>query len=126
MVLLGTVVNVREINGPLFVQRYNLAAAAPITGNVAPGVSSGDVIAAVDKLADQSLPRSMKTEWTELMYVQIHEGNTTLIVFGLAVVCVFLALSALYESWTLPLAVILGGPVLSLSSGAAVVVANRS
>jgi multidrug efflux pump len=120
MVLLGTLVTVREINGPLFVQRYNLAAAAPVTGNLAPGVSSGDVIAAVDKLADQNLPRSMKTEWTELMYVQIHEGNTTMIVFGLAVLCVFLALSALYESWTLPLAVILVVPLCVLSSVAGV------
>ena len=113
---LGTLVTVREINGPLFVQRYNLARAAPITGNLATGVSSGDVIKAVDRLSDRSLPRSMKTEWTELMFVQIREGNTTLIVFALAVVCVFLALSALYESWTLPLAVILVVPMCVLSS----------
>jgi multidrug efflux pump len=126
MVLLSTLVRIREINGPLFVQRYNLATAAPITGNLAKGVSSGEVIAAVDQIADRSLPRSMKTEWTELMYVQIREGNTTMIVFSLAVVCVFLALSALYESWTLPLAVILVVPLCILSSVIGVLVTNTS
>ena len=68
---------VREITGPIFVLRYNLSTAAPITGSLVPGVSSGEVIGAVDKLADESLPRSMKIEWTELMYLQIIEGNTT-------------------------------------------------
>jgi multidrug efflux pump len=120
MVPLGTLVNVREINGPIFVLRYNLSTAAPITGSLLPGVSSGTVIQGVDQLASQTLPRSMKIEWTELMYLQIIEGNTTLIVFGLAVLAVFLALSALYESWTLPLAVILVVPLCILCSVAGV------
>ena len=81
-----------------------------------PGNSSGDVINAVDKIAEETLPRSMAAEWTELMYMQIIEGNTSLIIFCLAVVCVFLALSALYESWTLPLAVILVVPLCMLCS----------
>jgi multidrug efflux pump len=116
MVLLGTLVTMKPINGPIFVQRYNLYTAAPITGSLLPGVSSGNVIAAVGQLADEKLPRSMKADWTELMFMQIREGNTTLIVFGLAVICVFLALAALYESWTLPLAVILVVPLCVLSS----------
>jgi multidrug efflux pump len=113
---LGTLVKVSEATGPLFVRRYNLATAAPIGGAPLPGISSGEVIAAVDKIAADSLPRSMKTEWTELMFLQIREGSTTGIVFGLAVVCVFLALAALYESWSLPLAVILVVPLCVLCS----------
>src|SRR5262249_15670655 len=111
-----TMVNLRNISGPIFVRRYNLYASAPVTGSLLPGVSSGEVITGVDQLAAQSLPRSMKAEWTELMYMQIREGNTAGIVFGLAVVFVFLALSALYESWTLPLAVILVVPMCLLCS----------
>ncbi len=126
MVSLGTLVTVREITGPIFVLRYNLSTAAPITGSLAPGVSSGEVIGAVDKLADESLPRSMKIEWTELMYLQIIEGNTTLIVFGLAVMAVFLALAALYESWALPLAVILVVPLCILCSIAGVLYTSTS
>jgi multidrug efflux pump len=126
MVSLGTLVNVREINGPIFVLRYNLSTAAPVTGSLLPGVSSGEVIQGVDRLSDQTLPRSMKTEWTELMYLQIIEGNTTLIVFGLAVMAVFLALAALYESWSLPLAVILVVPLCILCSVAGVIWTNTS
>src|SRR3981081_1697393 len=111
MVSLGTLGNMREITGPIFVLRYNLSTAAPVTGSLLPGVSSGTVIQGVDRLADQSLPRSMKIEWTELMYLQIIEGNTTMIVFGLAVMAVFLALAALFQSWTLELAGVLSGPV---------------
>jgi multidrug efflux pump len=116
MVLLGTMVTMRPINGPVFVQRYNLYTAAAITGSLLPGVSSGPVISGANQIADQTLPRSMKAEWTELMYMQLREGNTTLLVFGLAVICVFLALAALYESWSLPLAVILVVPLCVLGS----------
>ncbi|MGA2259286.1 MAG: efflux RND transporter permease subunit, partial [Thermoguttaceae bacterium] len=107
MVSLGTLASMREIGGPIFVYRYNSRAATSITGNLRPGVSSGNVIAEVDRLSAETLPLSMKTEWTELMFMQIRDGDTTLYVFSLAVMCVFLALSALYESWALPLAVIL-------------------
>jgi multidrug efflux pump len=126
MVPLGTLVNTREITGPLFVKRYNLYAAAPTVGSLLPGVSTGDVISGIDDLADKNLPLSMKAEWTELMFMQIKEGNTTLIVFGLAVICVFLALSALYESWTLPLAVILVVPLCILCSVVGVLFTNTS
>jgi multidrug efflux pump len=126
MVSLGTLVSVREISGPIFVLRYNTSTAAPITGSLLPGVSSGNVIKGVDLLADQSLPRSMKIEWTELMFMQIKEGNTTLIVFGLAVLAVFLVLAALYESWTLPLAVILVVPLCILCSVGGVLYANTT
>jgi multidrug efflux pump subunit AcrB len=111
MVSLGTLVNVREIGGPIFVNRYNLYTCASVTGNLRPGVSSGEIITAVDRLANQTLPLSMKTEWTELMFMQIRAGNTAMYVFALAVMCVFLALAALYESWSLPLSVLLSVPV---------------
>jgi multidrug efflux pump len=116
VVPLGTLVNLREITGPVSVTRYNLYVAAPITGVVRPGVSSGDAIATVDRLAEQSLPRSMGTEWTELMFLQIRAGNTAFYVFLLAVLLAFLVLAALYESWSLPLAVILVVPMCLLCS----------
>jgi multidrug efflux pump len=125
MVPLGTLVTVQEKTGPLFIRRYNLYAAAPVGGALIPGVSSGEVIAAVEELAHESLPRSMKTEWSELMFMQIKEGNSSAIMFGLAVVCVFLALAALYESWTLPLAVILVVPLCVLCSITGVLIRNR-
>jgi multidrug efflux pump len=120
MVPLGTLVNMREIGGPVMVIRYNLYTAAPVTRNLRPGVSSGEVITAVDQLAGQTLPLSMKTEWTELMFMQIRARNTAMEVFAAAVVFVFLALAALYESWSLPLAVILVVPLCLLCSVAGV------
>jgi multidrug efflux pump len=125
MVPLGTLVKVRQIGGPVFVTRYNLYTAAAINGNIKSGYSTGEAIASIDRLADQSLPLSMKTEWTELMYMQIRAGNTAIYVFGLAVVCVFLALAALYESWSLPLAVILVVPLCLLCSITGVLYSNK-
>ena len=116
MVSLGTLVHMREIGGPIFVYRYNSRQAISVTGSLQPGVSSGDVINDVNRLTGETLPRSMKPEWTEFMFMQIRDGDTTLEVFSLAVMCVFLALSALYESWSLPLAVILVVPLCLLSS----------
>jgi len=126
MVPLGTLVNVRDKGGPIAVTRYNLYTAAPITGNMKPGVSSGDAIDAVSLQASQSLPLSMNGEWTELMYMQIRAGkNTTIYVFALAIVFVFLALAALYESWSLPLAVILVVPMCLLFSVSGVLYTGR-
>jgi multidrug efflux pump len=116
MVSLGTLVRPREVGVPVAITRYNLYPASSVTGNIAPGGSSGDAIKAIDALANDGLPLSMRTEWTELMYMQIVAGNTALYVFALAVVCVFLALAALYESWSLPLAVILVVPLCLLCS----------
>ena len=120
MVLLGTLVNVKEIGGPVYITRYNLYTAAPITGNVAPGFSTGNAIHDIGQLSNDSLPISMGAEWTEIMFMQIRAGNTAIYVFALAVVCVFLALAALYESWSLPLAVILVVPMCLLCSIAGV------
>jgi multidrug efflux pump len=116
MVPLGALVKVRLTGGALSVPRYNLHTAAAVLGNLKPGYSSGEVIAGVDAVAARQLPTGLGTEWTELMFLQTHDGDTTLSVFGLAVLCVFLALAALYESWTMPLAVILVVPLCVLCS----------
>jgi len=116
MVPLGALAEPREIGGPVYVNRYNLYASAAVTGGILPGASSGEAIAAIDRLAGETLPLSMNAEWTELMLMQIRAGNTAMYVFALAVVCVFLALAALYESWSLPLAVILVVPLCLLCS----------
>ena len=126
MVPLGTLVNLREVGGPVYVTRYNLSSAAPITGNLAPGVSTGNAIDEIDRLSRETLPLSMQHEWTELMFMQIRAGNTAMYVFALAVVCVFLALAALYESWSLPLAVILVVPLCLLCSVAGVLFTHKS
>jgi len=116
MVPLSALVKVQPQDGPLSVLRYNLHTAAAVMGSPKKGYSSGEIIAGVDEVARAKLPLGMGTEWTELMFLQIHDGNTTLYVFGLAVLCVFLALAALYESWTMPLAVILVVPLCILCS----------
>jgi multidrug efflux pump len=126
MVPLGTLVKMVPINGPVMVQRYNLYTAAPVTGNIRPEASSGQAISSIDAVARQTLPRSMATEWTELMFLQIRAGNTALYVFALAVVFVFLALAALYESWALPLAVILVVPLCLLCSVGGVLLTGKA
>src|SRR5207245_6149038 len=110
---------------PTSVTRYNRYTAASINGNGQTGLSTGDAIQAIDSVAGETLPLSMKADWTELMFLQIRAGDTAFYVFLLAVVCVFLALSALYESWTLPLAVILVVPLCLLCSVAGVLFSNR-
>jgi multidrug efflux pump len=125
MVLLGTLVKPREIGGPVYVTRYNLYTAAPITGNLAPDVSTGEVIDEVNRLSSETLPITMQSEWTEIMFMQIRAGNTAIYVFALAVVCVFLALAALYESWSLPFAVILVVPLCHLCSVSGVLFTHK-
>ena len=124
MVPLGAMASVREINGPVLIQRYNMYPSAPINGEPAPGVSSGEAIRLMAAAANQDLPRGMKTEWTELALLQIETGNTAMWVFLLAVVLVFLVLAAQYESWSLPLAVILVVPMCLLFSIAGVALAR--
>jgi hydrophobe/amphiphile efflux-1 (HAE1) family protein len=116
MVRLGTVLNVRDTNGPVSLMRYNMYSATAVTGNTSPGTSSGQGIALMKELAGQELPRSMAVDWTELTFLQLQAGNTAIYVFALAVVFVFLVLAAQYESWSLPLAVILVVPMCLLCS----------
>jgi multidrug efflux pump len=127
MVPLGTLMRVHEENGPVMVMRYNMYSAAAINGNAAAGVSSGQAISlmeqtARDGLADQS--RLMRPEWTELALLQLKTGDTAMLAFALAVVLVFLVLAAQYESWSLPLAVILVVPMCLLFSVVGVILAH--
>jgi hydrophobe/amphiphile efflux-1 (HAE1) family protein len=116
MVPLGTVLSVRAANGPDRVTRYNGYPAAEINGAPAPGVSSGQALAAMAAAADNELPPGMRYEWTELTFQQILAGNSALFVFPLCVLLVFLVLAAQYESWALPLSVILIVPMCLLAA----------
>jgi len=107
MVPLGSLLNVTPTYGPDRVERYNSFMAADFNGGPAPGVSSGQAQAILAQLAQETLPRGIGFEWTDLTYQEILAGNTMVIVFPLCVLLVFLVLAAQYESWTLPLAVIL-------------------
>jgi multidrug efflux pump len=111
MVPLGALVNVNETYGPDRATRYNAFRSADMNGDAAPGFSSGQAKDAMVKILDETLPKGMTYEWTELTYQQILAGNTALFVFPLCVLFVFLVLAAQYESLSLPLAVILIVPL---------------
>ena len=116
MVPLSTLVTVRTVTGPDRVVRYNMYPSAEITGSPAPGTSTGQAIDLMEALAKKVLPPTMGYEWTELTYQQILAGNTAIFVFPLCVLFVFLTLAAQYESWSLPLTVILIVPMCLLSA----------
>jgi multidrug efflux pump len=116
MVPIASIADIREINGPLIVTRYNMYPAAALQGQAGPGVSSRQAIDLMQELADRELPHEMHYEWTELAYLEIQAGNTAMYIFGLAVLMVFLVLAAQYESWSMPLAVILVVPTCLLSA----------
>ena len=112
---LGSLVNIRDVAGPDLVQRYNLFPTVPVQGDTRPGISSGQGIEAMERLA-QSLPQGVGYEWTELAYQERATGNTATYIFGLAVLFVFLVLAAQYESWALPLAIVLIVPMSVLAA----------
>lgn len=116
MVPIGSVATFRYITGPHRVPRYNLYPAAEMQGATAPGVSTGEAIERFEAVARDVLPDGFGFEWTELALQEKLAGDTAIIVFGLAVVFVFLLLSALYESWLLPLAVVLIVPMCLLAA----------
>ena len=125
MVPLAAVLKVQERSAPLVISRYNMYPAAAVNGTAAPGVSTGDAIAMMERLADQELPAGrMGYEWTELTFVEKQSRNTGVQVFALSVAFVFLVLAALYESWAFPLAVLLVVPVCVSFSVAAVWLTN--
>lgn len=111
MVPLEELVAVRQVSGPDRVVHYNMYPAAEINGAAAPGFSSGQAVALMEALVRKKLPLSMDFEWTELTYQQILAGNTAIYVFAFSSLLVFLVLVALYESWILPLAIILIVPM---------------
>jgi multidrug efflux pump len=116
IVPLGSLLNVQTITGPDKITRYNMYPAAEINGSTLPGVSSGQAIQLMTDLFERELPPGFDFEWTELSLQQVLAGNVALLVFPLSVVFVFLVLAAQYESWSLPLTVILIVPMCILSS----------
>lgn len=116
LVPLGTLAAVELRSGPDLVQRYNLYTSVPVQGSAVPGVSSGEALAAMEGLAEGLLPDGMSYEWTEIAFQQKQTGNTAVFIFALAVLFVFLVLAAQYESWVLPLAIVLIVPMSVLSA----------
>ena len=120
MVPLGTLIAVDETVGPQTILRYNLYPTASITGEAAPGYSSGQALNLMEQLAGQKLPTSMGYEWTGMSFQEKKVGSEAIMVFALAIILVFLVLSAQYESWTSPAAVIMVVPLAVLGTVLAV------
>lgn len=116
MVPIGSFATIDNTAGPARVPRYNLYPTAELMGDAAPGYSSGDALDTVERVADDILPEGISYEWTDLAYQQKATSGTAVIAFALAVVFVFLLLAAQYESWTLPLSVVLIVPMCLLSA----------
>jgi len=116
MVPIGTVAQLKDDTIPYRVPRYNLFPAAEVQGVAAPGVASGTALHRMEELAHQVLRKGIAFEWTELAYQQEERGTPTLLVFGAAALFVFLVLVAQYESWKLPLAIVLIVPMCLLAS----------
>ncbi|HUE94648.1 efflux RND transporter permease subunit [Pseudomonas sp.] len=124
MVPLSAFLKVSASSGPDRVMHYNGFLTAEINGAAAPGYSSGQAEAAIAKLLKEELPNGMSFEWTDLTYQQILAGNSAIFVFPLCVLLAFLVLAAQYESWSLPLAVILIVPMTLLSAITGVILAG--
>lgn len=110
MVPLNTLVDMKPINGPEFTNRFNLFRAAELTGIPAPGFTSSQAIAALQEVADQILPQGWGYDWANMSYQEVEASGSGGIVFVFALLFVFLILSAQYESWSLPMSVLLGIP----------------
>jgi HAE1 family hydrophobic/amphiphilic exporter-1 len=116
MVPLSSVASFGDRTGPYRVPRYNLYPAAEVQGSTLPGTSTGTALARMEALAERILPAGFAYEWTELALQERQVGNSGLLIFVAAAVCVFLVLAAQYESWALPLAVILIVPMCLLAA----------
>ena len=111
MVPLSAFVDTKRVYGPEFTNRFNLFRAAQVIGNPAPGYSSDQVMRALEQVANEALPREMGFEWADLSYQQQKAAGTGTVTFLLSLVCVFLILAALYESWSLPFSVLASLPI---------------
>ena len=111
MVPLSALVSTARVYGPEFTNRFNLFRAAQVIGNPAPGYSSDQVMRALEQVANEILPREMGFEWADLSYQQQKAAGTGTVTFMLSLVCVFLILAALYESWSLPFSVLASLPI---------------
>jgi hydrophobe/amphiphile efflux-1 (HAE1) family protein len=122
---LGSFTTIRDIAGPYRVPRYNLYPTAELDATAIPGFSQGQAIAALEKIAAETLPEGFGYEWTTLAFQQIRAGSTAVFAFALAVVFVFLVLAAQFESLTLPLAVILIVPMCLVASISGVIMRGQ-
>ena len=116
LVPLGTLVEIKDVAGPSLVQRYNMYTSVPLQGSAAPGVATGTALNAMEGLTGRILPPGIGFEWTELAYQERATGDTAVFIFALSVVFVFLVLAAQYESWALPLAIVLIVPMSMMSA----------
>jgi multidrug efflux pump len=121
MVPMGSVARIENTTGPVFAMRYNMYTSASVNGNQAPGVSTGEVIQYMTQIANDL---GIAFEWTELIFLQLQAGNIALLVFALGTVLVYLVLAAKYESWRLPLAVILVVPLCILAAVSGMTIAH--
>jgi HAE1 family hydrophobic/amphiphilic exporter-1 len=125
LVPLGTLIEIRDVTGPDLVQRYNMYTSVPVQGNAAPGTSSATALDEMEALAREVLPQGTSFEWTELAFQERLTGNLAAFIFILSVLFVFLVLAAQYESWSLPLAIILIVPMSILSALLGVVIRGQ-
>jgi HAE1 family hydrophobic/amphiphilic exporter-1 len=120
MVPLSTLGELKPTTGPEVVTHYNNFGAALINGVAAPGYSSGQAVAAMERVAQTALPRDFSFEWTGITYQEIRAGSIATLVFGLAIVFCFLILAAQYESWSMPFMVLLSVPLALLGALSAI------
>jgi HAE1 family hydrophobic/amphiphilic exporter-1 len=113
---IGTVVDIKEVQGPPLISLYNLYPSATVVGNPAPGFSSGDALDIMDQIGEHTLPTGTGYEWTAMSYQEKAVGSQIYFVFGLALLLVYFVLAGQYESWILPLSVILGVPLALLGT----------
>jgi len=113
---LASLIRVRNDTGPVFVMRYNDYNSSAVNGGTAPTMSSGQAISVMEQLCNENLPDGMGFEWTNIAYQEVTAGNAGILIFALAVVLIFLVMAAMYESWSLPFAIILVVPMCLLSS----------
>ncbi len=116
MIPLSTLVSYSEVFEPDVAWRYNMYRSAIIQGQPAPGYSSGDALAAMERVAAQTLPQGYQYEWTGMAYQEVLAGNQAIYAFALALIFIYLFMVAQYESWSIPLAIILVVPVATLGS----------
>jgi HAE1 family hydrophobic/amphiphilic exporter-1 len=124
MVPLGTMLTTSPILGAQILDRYNQYNSAVINGSAAAGFSSGEAVAAMERVAREHLPAGYSFEWTGMTYQEKEAGNLAPLLFALAILFVYLFLVAQYESWSIPFSVILAVPVAMLGALAAVFIAN--
>lgn len=116
LVPLGTLVDISMVAGPNLVQRYNMYVSVPVQGNTPPSVSTGDALDAMEAMAAEVLPPGLSFEWTELAFQQRQASDIAILILGLAIVFAFLVLAAQYESWVLPIIIVLIVPLAVLSA----------